>query len=684
MAFSLLLKIILFLLLSTNVNPLFFNFTSFKNTTLDINFQGDAFQSDGVQLTKNQAIGNLTNSTGRASYSSPVRLWDATSGRLTDFTTHFSFIMKAIDVEAGNGDGISFFLAPFDSGIPTSSSGGFLALFSPETAFNASANQIVAVEFDSFANDWDPSSDHVGINVNSIVSVATVTWKSSIKNGSLANAWVSYNSTTKNLSVYLTYVENPTFEGQSSLSHIIDLREFLPQEVRVGFSSATGRLVEIHDILSWSFSSSLEIGEGKGKGKLGLGWGLGIGLASGFGILGFGLGLAWFMAWRKKGDKEEEKHGFDPSIENEFERGSGPKRFTYKELGKATNNFAEEGKLGEGGFGGVYKGLLADKTNTEIAVKRVSRGSQQGKKEYIAEVKIISRLRHRNLVQLIGWCHEQGDLILVYEFLPNGSLDSHLFGKKHALKWPIRHKIALGLASALLYLHEEWEQCVVHRDIKSSNIMLDTNFNAKLGDFGLARLVDHDELGSHTTVLAGTMGYLAPECVTIGKASKETDVYSFGVVALEISCGRRPVDPKAEPSKMRLVEWVWELYGKGQILEAVDEGLNKEFDEKQVERLLIVGLWCVHPDPTARPSIRQVINVLNFEAPLPRLPPQLPVPMYFAPPLEMCRFSYISPGQTGTLKDQTLISNSSIYTTTSTNSSSTGGSSKALLDSHKK
>lgn len=542
----------------------------------------------------------------------------------------------------------------------------------------------MAVEFDSFANDWDPSSNHVGINVNSIVSVANVTWKSSIKNGSLANAWVSYNSTTKNLSVYLTYDENPTFQGQSILSHIIDLRELLPQEVRVGFSSATGRLVEIHDILSWSFSSSLEIGEGKRKGKLGLGLGLGIGSASGLVVLGFGLGLAWFMAWRKKGDKEEEQHGFDPSIENEFEKGSGPKRFTYRELSQATNDFAEEGKLGEGGFGGVYKGLLADKTNTEIAVKRVSRGSKQGKKEYIAEVKIISRLRHRNLVQLIGWCHEQGDLILVYEFLPNGSLDSHLFGKKHVLKWPIRHKIALGLASALLYLHEEWEQCVVHRDIKSSNIMLDTNFNAKLGDFGLARLVDHDELGSHTTVLAGTMGYLAPECVTIGKASKETDVYSFGVVALEISCGRRPVDPKAEPSKMRLVEWVWELYGKGQILEAVDEGLNKEFDEKQIERLLIVGLWCVHPDPTARPSIRQVINVLNFEAPLPRLPPQLPVPMYFAPPLEMCRFSYISPGQTGTLKDQTLISNSIIYTTTSTNSSSTGGSSKALLDSHKK
>ncbi|EXC36488.1 L-type lectin-domain containing receptor kinase IX.1 [Morus notabilis] len=683
MALSFLLKIILFLLLPTTGHTLFFNFTTFQPNTLHITFQGDAFQSSGVlQLTKNQALGSLAYSIGRASYSKPVRLWDAATGRLTDFTTHFSFIMQALDVEAGSGDGISFFLAPFNSDVPNNSSGGFLALFSPETAFNASENQIVAVEFDSFADPWDPKADHVGINVNSIVSVKNVTWpQSSMKNGSIANAWVSYNSSTKNLSVFLTYAHDPIFQGQYNLSHIVDLREILPQEVRIGFSAATGKHIEIHNVLSWSFSSSLEVGGGKRR------LALGIGLALGFGVLGCGLGLA---CWRKKSGKEEQKHGYyDPSIDGEFEKGTGPKRFTYKELSRATNDFAEEGKLGEGGFGGVYKGLLSDQnSNIEIAVKRVSRGSKQGKKEYIAEVKIISRLRHRNLVQLIGWCHEQGDLILVYEFLPNGSLDTHLFGKRKVLKWAIRHKIALGLASALLYLHEECEKCVVHRDIKSSNIMLDTNFNAKLGDFGLARLVDHDELGSQTTVLAGTMGYLAPECVTIGMASKETDVYSFGVVALEISCGRRPVDPKAEPSKIRLVEWVWDLYGKGQILQAVDEGLKTEFDETQIERLMVVGLWCVHPDPTIRPSIMQVINVLNFQAPLPRLPPKMPVAMYFAPPFEMCRFSYTSPAQTGTVKHQTQSSITSYSTvstnTVSTNTSSTGGSSKALLDSHKK
>ncbi|RWR77340.1 L-type lectin-domain-containing protein [Cinnamomum micranthum f. kanehirae] len=229
-------------------------------------------------------------------------------------------------------------------------------------------------------------------------------------------------------------------------------------------------------------------------------------------------------------------------MDDEFERGTGPKRFSFKELLLATRNFAEYGKLGEGGFGGVYRGFLGE-MNLDVAVKRVLRGSKQGRKEYVSEVKTISRLRHRNLVQLLGWCHERGDLLLVYEFMPNGSLDFHLFNKKRLLGWAVRYKIATGLASALLYLHEEWEQCVVHRDIKSSNVMLDSNFNAKLGDFGLARLVDHEH-GLQTTVIAGTMGYLAPECVTTGKASKESDVYSFGVVALEIACGRRPVEPR--------------------------------------------------------------------------------------------------------------------------------------------
>ena len=415
------------------------------------------------------------------------------------------------------------------------------------------------------------------------------------------------------------------------------MKDVLPEWVSVGFSAATGAGTEFHTILSWSFSSTLEVEDGSRKNNLGLG----IGLAVSSAVVCCALGVLWFIFRRRRVSRNTEDLGDDDNMDIEFEKGTWPRRFTYRELLNATNNFTEQGKLGEGGFGGVYKGLLSE-SNIEVAVKRVSRGSKQGKKEYMSEVKIISRLRHKNLVQLIGWCHEQRELLLVYEYMPNKSLDSHLFGAEITLIWPIRYKIAQGLASALLYLHEGWEQCVVHRDIKSSNIMLDSNFNAKLGDFGLARLVD-PELGSQTTVLAGTMGYLAPECVTTGRASKESDVYSFGVVSLEIACGRKPIEPRAEPSKVRLVEWVWDLYGKDQLLEAVDKGLGMKFDKEQIESLMVVGLWCCHPDPTIRPSIRKVIHVLNFEAPLPNLPSRFPIPMYFGSSMHLCEFSNTSP-----------------------------------------
>jgi serine/threonine protein kinase len=245
-------------------------------------------------------------------------------------------------------------------------------------------------------------------------------------------------------------------------------------------------------------------------------------------------------------------------------------------------------------------------------------------------VTIISRLRHRNLVQLIGWCHGGGELLLVYELMPNGSLDMHLYGGRNGavLPWPVRHEIVLGLGSALLYLHQEWEQCVLHRDIKPSNVMLDASFNAKLGDFGLARLVNHGQ-GSHmTTTIAGTMGYMDPECMVTGLASVASDVYSFGVLLLEIACGRTPVAVLQDKTVMHISQLVWELYGHGEVLDAADARLDGEFDQQEMEAVLVVGLWCVHPDRNVRPSARQAVNALRFEAPLPSLPASMPAARY--------------------------------------------------------
>ncbi|MCL7037149.1 hypothetical protein MKW94_013003 [Papaver nudicaule] len=631
---SIFYQIITFLLvLPSPTNSISFNFPNFPPNDTRIDFEGNSTRKDGLlEFTRNPITGeSLYKTAGRATYSEPIQLWDANTGRLTDFDTHFSFIIDRQN-QTNAGDGMAFFLAPFGSKLPPDSWGYPLGLVVRNVSLtDLATNQIVAVEFDSVSNEFDPSSDHVGINVNSVVSVATAPVNGSITDGRRANAWVTYNSTTKNLSLFLTYADNPVFNGGSTLFYIVDLKKILPEHICVGFSAATGSYAEIHQVLSWRFNSTLEliadqniprgITEGKGN-KTGLMVGLVVGLA----VFTCGIGLAlfiWLKRRRRSRNLEDDAENSDVPMDDAFEKGSGPKRFSYRELVHATSNFDEGGKLGEGGFGGVYKGVLTD-LSLNVAVKRVSKGSNQGKKEYQSEVKIISQLRHRNLVQLIGWCHERNELLLVYEFMPNRSLDKHLFRGENILTWEVRYKIALGLASAVLYLHEEWEQCVLHRDIKSSNVMLDSSFNAKLGDFGLARLVNHG-LSSRTTVLAGTLGYLAPECIFTGKSSKESDVYSFGIVALEIACGKKPDEVTLELS---LVEWVWNLYGGGKLLDAADDKLKMEFNESEMEHLMVVGLWCAHPDSKLRPSITQVINVLKFESPLPNLPLELPTPVY--------------------------------------------------------
>ncbi|XP_066358835.1 L-type lectin-domain containing receptor kinase IX.2-like [Miscanthus floridulus] len=313
---------------------------------------------------------------------------------------------------------------------------------------------------------------------------------------------------------------------------------------------------------------------------------------------------------------------------------TGPRRFCYDELAAATGNFSDDRRLGRGGFGSVYRGLLTD-SDREVAVKRVSETSRQGWKEFVSEVRIISRLRHRNLVQLIGWCHGGDDeLLIVYELMPNGSLDGHLHGpdsQGQLLTWPVRYRIALGVGEALLYLHQDAERRVLHRDVKPSNVMLDASFTTKLGDFGLARLID-DDRRSHTTGVAGTMGYMDPECMLTGRATVESDVYSFGVLLLEIACGRRPaVRVGDEEYFVHLVQWVWDSYGGGTILDAADARLRGQFDGREMACAMLVGLWCAHPDRGLRPTVRQAVNVLRFEGPPPTLPAKMPVATYGPP-----------------------------------------------------
>ncbi|PNT57138.2 hypothetical protein POPTR_001G283400v4 [Populus trichocarpa] len=680
----------LFTLIIPSASGLSFNFTSFVvGADQNISYE-EAYPADGaIQLTKNLRNANMNSSSGRATYYKPMQLWDEASGNLTDFTTHFSFSIDS-QGQTAYGDGLAFFLGPEELP-PLRFQGGSLGLLRNNQALNTTDNHFVAVEFDIFQNYFDPPGEHVGIDINSLKSENNITWLCDIRRGRRTDAWISYNSSTHNLSVAFTGYRNNTEEMQF-LSQIVSLRDYLPERVSFGFSASTGDLFAIHTLYSWDFSSSLEIDDnvtspidpaaasppngGSLRNRKKNRTGLAVGLGVGGGAIVVGAALVGIVIKFMRGHEEDEGDGhiLEEYMDDEFERGTGPKKFSYQELARATSNFKDEEKLGEGGFGGVYKGFLKE-IDSFVAVKRVSRGSKQGIKEYSAEVKIISRLRHRNLVQLIGWCHERRELLLVYEFMPHGSLDSHLFKENSLLAWEVRYKIVQGLASGLLYLHEEWEQCVVHRDIKSSNIMLDSEFNAKLGDFGLARLVDHGK-GSQTTVLAGTMGYMAPECAMTGKASRESDVYSFGIVALEIACGRKPINPKASNEDLvSMVQWVWELYGEGKLLEAVDPRLCGDFNKTQMERLMIVGLSCAHPDEHLRPSIRQSLHILNFDAPLPILPSKMPVPSYFAPPIPASSLSIMSYGladSEGGMNKSSSYSyntNSSQFTTSSSASS---------------
>ncbi|KOM53928.1 hypothetical protein LR48_Vigan09g258700 [Vigna angularis] len=600
-----------------STNTLSCSYLKFWGNDAWLQLRGDAeVSASEIQVTSNREGKNNSYSVGRVTPELTMHLWDKSSGKLADFTTHFSFSVYSNEIQFG--DGFAFFLA--DPGLPLLNNiteGGGLGLVDGDRVLNSTQHSFVAVEFDTFQNPWDPEDPHVGMNFNSMKSNVTASWLAIMSQDVVYNCSIEYNSTTFCLSASFTGYDYKKYGRiQNSLSYHVDLRKHLPERVMVGFSAAAGYYFEDHILKSWSFSSGLEIeiGDTSGDDNKAVEWvGIGIGLV-------VFLGLACFLMWRRIKGKEKVLE-IDLKMDDEFQKGIGPKRFPYNELESATSKFSESEKLGQGGFGGVYKGFLKD-LNSYVAIKRVSRV-----KEYATEVKIISQLRHKNLVQLLGWCHREKDLLLVYEFMPNGSLDFHLY-RNGFLTWPVRYNIALGLASALLYLQEEWEQCVLHRDIKSSNIMLDSSFNAKHGDFGLARLVDHEK-GSQTTLIAGTRGYIAPEYVTTGKAYKESDIYSFGVVLLEIASGRKAIDLKAQEGKVSIVEWVWEMYELGEILKVADPKLCGAFDDEQMKRLVGIGLWCAHPNYRFRPSAMQVIQMLKFEAELPTLPEWLPVHNFY-------------------------------------------------------
>ncbi|MQM22864.1 hypothetical protein Taro_055923 [Colocasia esculenta] len=593
-------------------------------------FRGANLTLDGTAAVTSDGLLRLTNATmpekSHAFYPDPVRFKiNRSSGGASSFSSTFVFGIVPEFSGLMSGHGIALVLSPTQD-FHTAIGSQYMGLFNLSSN-GKPFNHVVAVELDTVQNPEfsDINANHVGVDIDGMSSI-TSQRAGYYVNGELQNlnltsgnsfqAWVEYDGESNQLNVTIAPM-GMIKPATPLLSRAINLSRVIFEHMYVGFSSSSDTFRTIHYIQGWSFMTNgtareLDLASlprlprrRRKKNPIALV----IGLPAGALVAVLAMASALVVVLRRRAR-------FSQMLED-WELAYGPQRFQYRDLYKATQGFRDAEVLGAGGSGTVYRGVLAS-SKEEVAIKRVCHGSRQGMRAFVAEVACLGRVRHRNLVRLLGYCRREGEFLLVYDFMPNGSLDKFLFDRRSStLGWSCRFGIIRGVASGLLYLHEEWEQVVIHRDVKASNVLLDGDFNGRLGDFGLARLYDRGT-DPQTTHVVGTMGYLAPEIPRTGKSTKATDVFAFGVFLLEVACGRRPVEPRAAEDEVLLVDWVLACWSRGEILEAADPRLGGAYVTEEMEMVLKLGLLCCDPLPAARPGIRRAVQILCGDVPLPK------------------------------------------------------------------
>ncbi|KAI3861875.1 hypothetical protein MKX03_001731 [Papaver bracteatum] len=632
-------------------NLLIFLFLLFVECKEDFVYNGleDAYLTlDGAQVSDNGLL-SLTDQNnryeiGHAFFSHPFQFKNNVSTTTpVSFSTTFVF---AIISEYGSnlsGQGMAFVIAP-QRGLPGAQANQYLGLFN-DSNNGKPTNHVLAVELDTVYNvEFDSvKGPHVGIDIDSLSSVNStsptyvtngVSKNLNIISGEPIQVWIEYDGIDKELRVTLAPI-NVSKPNVPLLSLSRDLSNlFLSSSMYVGFSASTQTVLTSHYILGWSFAidgkaQPLDLSnlpqppqqppQPKKKKKMNL-----LLIVVPIIIVLIVLALLISICVYYKRIKNRNLTEAPPSelvpepremINNARELNNWPRNFSYNELEEATKGFSEEEDIGRGGFGTVYRGVLLN-SKLQVAIKKVSCDARQGSKQFLAEIASIGKLRHRNLVTLFGYCVHEGQLLLVYEFMPNLSLDKFLYPKRGSLSsnldWSKRFHIIKGTASGLYYLHQGWEQVVIHRDIKSSNVLLDAQMNARIGDFGLAKLYDHGAGSGPTSRVVGTPGYIAPEMPQIGIPSTETDVYAFGAFLLEVATGRRP--NLVVERGLGLVNWISSCMKENAILDAVDPRLGGEYVVQEMVLVLKLGLLCCQNDPASRPSMFKVMQLLDGDA----------------------------------------------------------------------